>query len=110
MTSPTHNTIIYLQRCRAARAAGYGVSYTTDPRWLVNMAINRRAGWPDDPGFTRGSAMPVNGAYPKRASDQAWRDLRHFAQCVNSRCVLRANEMRHLPKRIVARLQHRIGE
>lgn len=54
--------------------------------------------------------MPVNGTYPKSASDQAWRDLGHFAQRVNSRCVLRANEMQHLPKRIVARLQHRIGE
>lgn len=60
-------TIEYLRKCQQARAAGYRVSYTTSSWWLVDMAINRRAGWPDDPSLHRGSAMPVNGKYPKKA-------------------------------------------
>lgn len=84
------------------------MAFITDPKWLVNMAVNRRAGWPDDPGFLRGSAMPVDGRYPARASDQSWSDLQHFAQRVNSRQTLRANECRHIDKRILERLQHRI--
>ena len=30
----------------------------TDPAWLVDMAINRRAGWLDDP-WTFGTTQPV---------------------------------------------------
>ena len=52
------NTLAYLRRCQEARAIGYPVQYTTDPTWLVEQAINRRAGWPDAPSTSRGSAMP----------------------------------------------------
>jgi hypothetical protein len=79
-----HNTIVYLRKCQLARASGYPVSLTNDPAWLVDMAINRRAGWPDDPGFTRGSAMPVNGVYPKRASGDGYSHLRLIAGRINT--------------------------
>ena len=108
--SRTKATLDYLRHCQKARAAGYQVSYINDPAWLVTMAINRRAGWPDDPGFLRGSAMPVRGRYPKRASDQNWRDLVHFAHHVNSRCILRAGECRHIPQKIKQRLASRIEQ
>jgi hypothetical protein len=101
-------TIAYLRRCQAARAAGYPVSTTTDPKWLVNMAINRRAGWPDDPGLLRGSAMPVNGRYPARASDQRWSGLHLFARAINTpRRMVRRNECRHIESRVTRRLDHR---
>jgi len=107
--SPVRATIDFLRQCQAARAQGWPVRVTTDPAWLVTVAINRRAGWPDDPGHLFGSAMPVNGRYPKRASDQAWRDLGHFAQAVNTpRRIVREIECRHIDPRIRARLAHRI--
>lgn len=53
------NTINHLRLCQRARAAGMQTSYTHDATWLVHQAINRRAGWLDDPSEYRGSAMPV---------------------------------------------------
>lgn len=104
-TSKVYNTLNWLLLCRRARAEGYPVAYTTDPAWLVDMAINRRAGWPDDPGLLRGSAMPVNGCYPKRASDQEWRDLQTLARKVNTpRLIVREEEC---PARFRGRLAHR---
>ena len=78
------NTIAHLKLCQRARAAGYQVATVQDPEWLVDVAINRRAGWPDDPSFARGSAMPVNGIYPKRASGDYYRHLRLVAHEVNT--------------------------
>lgn len=84
------STIDYLQRCRAARAKGLPVAYTTDPTWLVQMAINRRAGWPDDPTPSRGSCMPVNGRYPRKAEGLAYGHLWLIAREVNTpRLVVR---------------------
>lgn len=77
-------TIAYLRRCQAARAVGYPVSYTTDPAWLLDVAINRRAGWPDDPSHSRGSAMPVNGKYPRKAEGQRFMHLWRIARDVNT--------------------------
>ena len=106
MNAQVATTIRYLLACRAARDAGMPVALTTDPAWLVNMAINRRAGWPDDPGFLRGSAMPVGGRYPARASDRVWTDARRLADAVNRpRLVVRINEC---PVRYRARLAHRL--
>lgn len=106
MTNRLQNTIAHLRRCQAYRAAGGKVAFTTDPAWLVQMAINRRAGWPDDPGLLRGSAMPVNGKYPARASDDAWRHLRLFAYNINTpRLIVREREC---PQRFRARLAHRL--
>ncbi len=67
MTSTTpskvRNTILMLQACsRAKREVRLPLSLTQDVGWLVNMGINRRAGWPDDPSGWRGSCMPVNEA------------------------------------------------
>lgn len=42
-------TIAFLRHLQAARAAGAPVYLTTDPAWLLDMAINRRAGWVEDP-------------------------------------------------------------
>ena len=57
------HTLAYLHVCQKARAVGwkYPNDYhlTRDPEWLVDVAINRRAGWLDDPGSVFGSAMPV---------------------------------------------------
>ena len=48
-------TIAYFRRCQEARASGY---LTTDPAWLLDMAISRRAGWVEAP-HTHGICMPV---------------------------------------------------
>ena len=107
--SPVRNTINYLRRCQQARAAGYPVSYTTDPAWLLMMAINRRAGWPDDPGHWRGSAMPVKGSYPKRASGMAWNHLRLLAQKINTpRLIVHVGELGEWRKFLLYRIPHRI--
>lgn len=105
----TRATIEYLRHCQRARAAGAPVAFATDPAWLVQMAINRRAGWPDDPGFLRGSAKPVNGKYPKRASDDAWSTLCRVSAAVNTpRLAVRERQFGRLPDAIRARLAHRI--
>lgn len=39
--TPAAATIKYLKVRQAYRQAGGQVGYTTDPAWLVNMAINR---------------------------------------------------------------------
>lgn len=100
-------TIDYLRRCQMARATGYRVSYTTDPEWLVDMAINRRAGWPDDPDC-HGSAIPTRaGAYPRRASETD--HVRQFAGMLNgSRWYPRKIETRWLPRWVRERVAHRI--
>ena len=106
--SIVRNTINYLQRCREARAAGYLVAFTTDPAWLVNMAINRRAGWPDDPGHWRGSCMPVAGSYPKKASGVTFNHLRLLAHEINSpRRIVRDGSLGEWRCWLRARLPHR---
>lgn len=107
-TTKIQGTIAYLRRCQAYRAAGGQVSFTTDPAWLVQMAINRRAGWQDDPSLLRGSAMPVNGQYPKRASGDDWRHLRLFAHSINTpRLIVREREC---PRHLRSRLAHRLSD
>lgn len=99
-------TIQYLQKCQAARAEGMPVAFTTDPAWLVNMALNRRAGWPDDPSTTRGSCKPVNGKYPKRAEGDLVRWLQHVARTINgTRIIIRPGEV---PFQYRERLRNRI--
>jgi hypothetical protein len=101
-------TLDYLRRCRAARKAGHAVSYTTDPAWLVEQALNRRAGWPDDPSCSRGSCRPVNGTYPKKASGGAYHDLQRLSRQVNSRASVRLNACGMWRKLIATRLPHRL--
>lgn len=81
--------------------------YTRDPAWLVTMAINRKAGWPDDPSLARGSAMPVRGRYPKRAEEDCgeYQESERLARRMNgTRLTIRAREV---PRRYRARLAHR---
>lgn len=97
------NTIAYIKRCQDARQAGYPVYLKTDPAWLVNMAINRRAGWPES-RFYFGGCQPINGQYPKRA-DECHDSTRLLARNVNTpRLIVRETEC---PKRYRTRLQHR---
>jgi len=107
--SPLAATVARLRCCQAARDAGYPVSYTTDPTWLVHVAINRRAGWPDDPSHTRGSARPVNGRYPAKASGDAYNHLRLIAGEINTpRLIVRYARLGEWRSYITARLPHRI--
>jgi hypothetical protein len=99
--TPARNTINYLKRCQSAREAGYPVYLKTDPAWLVNMAINRRAGWPESQ-FLFAGCMPVEGKYPKRADE----NLRQFADHINTpRLIVRGEQV---PMRYRQKLAHRI--
>ena len=91
--SAAANTIDYLRRCQDARAAGYPVAFTTDPAWLVEQAINRRAGWVED-AHTRGSCLPVEGRLPRKARGDWQRHLRLLARSINTpRLVVRVSEL-----------------
>lgn len=104
-----HNTIEFLRVRIRARDAGYPVCFTTDPAWLVNMAINRRAGWPDDPGLTYGSCMPVDGKYPKKADGDFQRHLRLIAHEVNTpKLIVRESSLGECRKLVLSRIPHRI--
>ena len=70
--SKIQNTIAHLKALQAARAAGYPVSYTTDPAWLLDEAINRRAGWVEDP-HSRGTTQPCPGRLVATSSDACTR-------------------------------------
>lgn len=86
----TRNTITHLRDCQRARAAGCRVSFTTDPAWLVEQAVNRRAGWVEEPGY-RGTTRPNHiGAVPRKARGDYSRHLRLIAREVNTpRLVVR---------------------
>ena len=61
------------------------VRFTTDPAWLVHQAINRRAGWPKDPGCYRGTCCPTpDGRYPKKAIGETYSTLRLLARQINT--------------------------
>ena len=102
-------TIAYLRRCQTARAAGYPVAYTTDPTWLLDMAINRRAGWPDDASLSRGSAMPVNGRYPAKASGDRYNHLQLIAREINTpRLIVRPGQLGEWRRLIMQRIPDRM--
>ena len=111
ITDLIRNTLAHLQRCRAARAAGHAVSYTTDAAWLVEQAINRRAGWPDDPGTARGSCMPVGGKYPKKAEGIRYQHLRNLSRAINTpRLSIHQGELGAWRKLITMRIPHRLSD
>lgn len=101
-------TIDYLRACQTARAAGYPVSFTSDPAWLVNQAVNRRAGWLEDP-HTRGTTKPIDGRFPRKARGDWQRHLRLIAWEVNTpRLVVhvaRLGEHRWLADRLPHRFE-----
>lgn len=89
----TGNTIRFIARCQEARAAGQPVYLTNDPAWLLDMAINRRAGWAEDP-HAFGSVMPVRGKLPRRATGDAQRTIHRIAREVNTpRLIVRAQTL-----------------
>lgn len=99
-------TLNYLRRCQEAREEGHPVNLTTDPAWLVNQAINRRAGWLEDP-HTRGTTMPVDGRFPRKARGDWQRTLRLIAREVNTpRLIVRAQRLGE-HRWLLDRLPHR---
>jgi hypothetical protein len=101
----------YLDSGQARLGLGYYVNYTNDPTWLVDMAINRRAGWPDDPDH-RGSCMPVNGKFPKRAVGNGGTALTSLANRLRgTRIRVEERELRifpeHTRKRLLKLYPHR---
>lgn len=108
--SPVAATIQMLKQARAWRAEGKPVSYLTDPAWLVDMAINRRAGWPDDPSHHRGSARPVGGRYPCKASGSGYSHLQDISRRVNRRIITRPGDLGSWRKLILARIPNRITQ
>lgn len=110
--SRAHNTLEYLRNCRSLRARGGHVCFVHDPAWLVNVAINRRAGWPDDPTHSRGSCQPVrrNGIriYPPKARGDEFRHLRQLADKINTpRLIVRISELGEWRKLLMARIPKR---
>lgn len=112
-------TLELLEHARKARAANYGrsargfggfYSLTIDPEWLVDMAINRRAGWPDDPSHRRGSAMPINGKYPKRAEGDAFMLVWRLARQLSDRIIVWRQSLGGVPRSVRERIEHRIHE
>jgi hypothetical protein len=114
-------TIAWLKLLREERKKGYkSTSLTADPEWLVDMAINRRAGWPDDPSHSRGSAMPVKrwkpGAmvvpiyqFPKKAGGDYYRHLQLVAYEVNTpRLIIREGRLGELRAFFRKKLPNRI--
>jgi len=102
-------TLTYLRACIAYRNAGHMVSFTDDPQWLIDMAINRRVGWLDDPSHSRGSAMPINGKYPKKAEGDTYMHLWQLAHRINTpRLIVHEGELGEWRKLIRARLPKRI--
>lgn len=102
----TRATINYLRQCQAAREAGAHVSFTTDSAWLVNQAVNRRAGWLEDP-HTRGTTMPVNGQLPRKARGDWQRHLRLIAREVNTPSLIVRPQSVGEHRWLVDRLPHR---
>lgn len=110
--SRTHRTLEYLRNCRYLRASGGDVCYIHDPAWLVNMAVNRRAGWPDDPTHSRGNCRPVlrNGlrVYPPKASGDAYRHLCQLSHKINTpRVIVRTSELGEWRNLLLTRIPNR---
>lgn len=103
------NTINFLKHLISRRNLGFESSYITDPSWLVNEAINRRAKWLEDPSTTRGSCKPINGKYPRKAIGDYYRHLRQLADRINTpRLIIRENELADLKPLILKKIPHRI--
>lgn len=95
----TRATIDYLRACQNARAAGYPVRMANDPAWLVEQAINRRAGWVEDP-HTRGTSQPISGCFtnvprlPRKCAGSWQRHLWLIAQEINQpRLIVRPERL-----------------
>jgi hypothetical protein len=108
--SDVRATIDYLRLCQKARAAGYPVSFTNDPAWLVNQAVNRRAGWLESPhgDTSRGTSQSVGGHFPRKCCGDWQRHLRLIAREINTpRLVVRISRLGE-HRWLADRLPHRI--
>ena len=93
MPTAVGNTIAYLKACQAARAAGHPVAYTTDPAWLLDFAIDRRAGWLED-AHSRDICQPVGGKTPRACRGDAQRHLAQLSHRFNTpRLIVRRSEL-----------------
>lgn len=101
------NTIATLRYYQALRRAGVAVRLTTDPAWLVDTAINRRAGWPEDPH----ARVTVNAPRLwRKATGDAEADLRRIARAVNTpRLIVRLGELGSWRRYLARRLAHRLA-
>jgi hypothetical protein len=110
--SRVHNTLIYLRNCISLRSRGAKVCFVHDPAQLVNVAINRRAGWPDDPTNSRGNCRPVYRrgirVYPPKARGDEERHLRQLANMINTpRLIVRVSELGEWRKLLLSRIPNR---
>jgi hypothetical protein len=103
------STIDCLRRCQAARAAGHAVTFTTDPGWLTEQAINRRAGWLED-DHTRGTTQPVAGRFPRKARGDYLRHLRLIAREVNTPRLIVRGERLGEHRWLAERIPHRFDD
>lgn len=110
-------TLDYLRACQAARAAGHPVNLTSDLAWLVDQAINRRAGWVEDPHY-RGSSMPIPCGHVSSRRDPLYRKARgdwqrhlpRLAREVNTpRLIIRVQSLGE-HRWLADRLPHRFEE
>lgn len=102
----TAATIYYLRRCQTARAAGHPVSLVTDPAWLVEQVINRRAGWLQDE-HARGTTKPIGDRFPRKARGDYLRHLGQIARELNTpRLIVRVSRLGE-HRWLVARLPQR---
>ena len=101
--------INYLKKCQDLRASGCQVSYTSDPTWLINQAINRRGGYLDDPSTCRGSCLPTErGRYPRKAEGDTSRSLYQLARRINTpRLIVREGELGEWRNLLLRRLPGR---
>lgn len=103
------NTIRALRACAAARDAGIPVAFTSDIRWLLNMAMNRRAGWPEADRHTHGIAyLNHRGQLARKWAGDWQRHVYQFAMRVNTpRLIVRlvgCPEAREFAGRLAHRL------
>lgn len=104
-----HNTVAWLKLCQRARREGYKVCQTTDPAWLVNTAINRRAGEIEDPGSGRMTGRANHrGGFPRKLGGDYQRHLWLAAQEINTpRLIVRPQSLGELREELVGRIPGR---
>lgn len=112
MATQIHATLAYLRACQAQRAAGYTVSFTTDPAWLVEQAINRRSrDYADDPSCWRGSCRTVSGRYPRKAEGTRLNHLRTLSRTINTpRLCVHVGELGEWRPLLLTRLPDRFDD
>lgn len=99
-------TIANMRACQAVRAAGRPVYLTTDPAWMLDMAINRRAGWAEDPH----ARHTVNAkVMPRFATGDAQRHLAQIAHEINTpRLIVRERRLGEWRTYMMKRIPDRI--